>query len=127
MRLICLFEIEHILLWKNKIGVMPIEFQTMLSKIKQNVLETDPTAQVLLYGSRARGEARDDSDWDVLVLSSKDRLDFKEEELFMDHICDLIVETGQAIQLFAYGQKDWHERHSMTPFYQSVQSEAIQL
>lgn len=106
---------------------MPIDFQTMLSKIKQNVHETDPTAQVLLYGSRARGEARDDSDWDVLVLSSKDRLDFKEEELFMDHICDLIVETGQAIQLFAYGQKDWHERHSMTPFYQSVQSEAIQL
>ena len=106
---------------------MPIDYQTMLCKIKQNVHETDPMAQVLLYGSRARGEARDDSDWDVLVLSPKDKLDFKEEERFMDHICDLMVETGQVIQLFAYGQKDWHERHSMTPFYHSVQAEAIRL
>ena len=63
----------------------------------------------------------------VLVLSPKDKLDFKEEERFMDHICDLMVETGQAIQLFAYGQKDWHERHAVTPFYQSVQAEAIRL
>ncbi len=106
---------------------MPIDFQTMLSKIKQNVHETDPMAQILLYGSRARGEAREDSDWDILVLSPKDKLNFKEEERFMDHICDLMVETGQVIQLFAYGLKDWHERHSITPFYQSVQKEAILL
>ena len=45
----------------------------------------------------------------------------------MDHICDVIVKTGQAIQLFAYGMKDWHSRHSITPFYQNVQSEAVLL
>lgn len=106
---------------------MKVDFQTMLQLIKQNVLEIDPTAQVWLYGSRAKGKARDDSDWDVLVLSSKDSLSFKEEELFMDHICDLMVKTGQAIQLFAYGMKDWHSRHGITPFYKSIQSEAVQL
>ena len=106
---------------------MKVNEQTMSELIKQNVHEIDNTAQVWLYGSRARGEAREDSDWDVLVLSQKDKLTFKEEEKFMDHICELMVKTGQAIQLFAYGMKDWHTRHSITPFYKSIQSDAILL
>ena len=99
----------------------------MTALIKQNVHEIEDTAQVWLYGSRARGEAHEESDWDVIVLSSKDNLSFQEQERFMNHICDLMVETGQAIQLFAYGIKDWHTRHSITPFYKSVQAEAILL
>ena len=106
---------------------MKVDYQSRLSQIKENVLEVEPTAQVWLYGSRAKGNAREDSDWDILVLSSKEKLSVKEESLFIDHICDLMVKTGQAIQLFAYGLKDWHTRHSVTPFYNSVQSEAIQL
>ena len=69
---------------------MKVDYQTMLELIKQNVHEVDAAAQVWLYGSRARGEAHDDSDWDVLVLSPKEKLTFKEEEQFMDHICDVI-------------------------------------
>ena len=106
---------------------MKVDFQVMLDLIKQNVHEVEPTAQVWLYGSRVRGEAHEDSDWDVLVLSAKDKLSFKEEERFMDNICNLMVSTGQAILLFAYGVKDWHTRHAVTPFYQSVQSEAVLL
>lgn len=106
---------------------MKTDEQMMLKRIKQNVQEIEPSAQVWLYGSRARGEAHEDSDWDVLVLSEKDKLTFKEEERFMDHICNLMVETGQAIQLFAYGNKDWHTTHAITPFYQNVQAEAIKL
>lgn len=92
--------------------------------IKQNVHEVDPHAQVWLYGSRVRGDAREDSDWDVLVLSDKDKLTFNEEEAFMDHICELMVRTGQAIQIFAYGTKDWHTNHAITPFYQNITKEA---
>lgn len=106
---------------------MKISYQKMLNLIKQNIHEVDPTAEVWLYGSRVRGDARDDSDWDILVLSSKDKLSFKEEEKFMDHICNLMVNTGQAIQLFAYGAKDWHTRHAITPFYQNIQKEAVLL
>lgn len=106
---------------------MDMDFNTMTTLIKQNVHEIDDTAEVWLYGSRVRGDAHEESDWDVLVLSSKDKLTFKEEEQFMDNICNLMVKTGQVIQLFAYGNKDWHTCHSITPFYKNVQSEAIQL
>ena len=59
-------------------------YQRMLQRIKQNVHEVEPEAEVWLYGSRARRDARADSDWDVLVLSSKASLTFREEEAFMD-------------------------------------------
>ena len=122
-----LFQLNDVALQHQKQKAMQIDHQQMLRLIKQNVLEVEPTAQVWLYGSRANGTAREDSDWDVLVLSQKDRLTTTEEAHFMDHICDLMVNTGQAIQLFAYGLKDWHTRHRITPFYQNIQSEAIQL
>lgn len=101
--------------------------KAMRQRIKQNVHEIDPQAEVWLYGSRARGTAREDSDWDVLVLSPKTSLSTADESMFTDHMCDLIVETGEVIQLFAYGKDDWHTRHRATPFYQNIKHDAIRL
>jgi len=78
----------------------------MIEKIKANVHEVDPKAEVWLYGSRSRGTAHEDSDWDVLVLSPKEKLSVKDEGVFIDHMTDLIVETGQVVHLFAYGKSD---------------------
>lgn len=36
--------------------------------IKKQVKDIDPFADIILYGSRARGEERSDSDWDILIL-----------------------------------------------------------
>jgi predicted nucleotidyltransferase len=37
--------------------------------IKQTIGRIDPNAQIILYGSRARGTERIDSDWDILILT----------------------------------------------------------
>ena len=95
--------------------------------IKANVMDVDPNAEVWLYGSRSQGTATDDSDWDVLVLTHDDNLSVKEEGVFIDHMTDLLIETGQVVHLFAYGRNDWHQRHHITPFYQNVTREAIRL
>ncbi len=99
--------------------------RAMMQRIKQNVLEVDPQAEVWLYGSRARGTANEESDWDVLVLTPQETVTTAEESRFVDHMCDLIVETGEVIQLFAFGKEDWHRNHYFTPFYKSVQQDAI--
>lgn len=101
--------------------------KTMKEKIKANIHEVDPEVEVWLYGSRSRGTAREDSDWDVLVLSPRDTLSVKEEGAFIDHMTDLMIETGQVVHLFAYSKRDWHGRHHITPFYQNVSREAIRL
>ncbi len=37
-------------------------------RIKRTIYEKDPGAEAYLFGSRARGDYRQDSDWDVLIL-----------------------------------------------------------
>ena len=37
-------------------------------RIKEKIMEKDPTAEVILFGSHARGDANKDSDWDILIL-----------------------------------------------------------
>jgi uncharacterized protein len=40
----------------------------LLERVKQVVREVEPQADIVLYGSRARGEAHAESDWDFLIL-----------------------------------------------------------
>jgi predicted nucleotidyltransferase len=42
-----------------------IENTQILKEIKKTVLNVDSEAEVVLFGSRARGDFHDESDWDV--------------------------------------------------------------
>ena len=45
-----------------------MESEVLLQRIKELVCAIETTAQIFLYGSRARNDARPDSDWDILIL-----------------------------------------------------------
>lgn len=51
----------------------------ILQLIKASVLSTEPIATVILYGSYARGDFREDSDIDILVLVDKEKLSFEDK------------------------------------------------
>ena len=51
----------------------------IVNHIRQAIRQTDPTATAILYGSEARGDARPDSDIDVLVLLEGDQRDLHRE------------------------------------------------
>ncbi len=73
-----------------------------LMEIKQNLLATFPNAQIILYGSKARGDSNEFSDIDILILlESKITTKVKESitaivyefELKYDVICQTTVEN----------------------------------
>ena len=96
----------------------------ILGKVKELVKATDPEAEVILFGSRARGDAREDSDWDILILTPK-AVNLKVEQTFRHKLFELELEYGQAISTFVYSKADWNGKHRATPFYHNVEEEGI--
>ena len=40
----------------------------IVSKIAKTIHDNDPLAEAYLFGSRARGDSKPNSDWDILIL-----------------------------------------------------------
>jgi predicted nucleotidyltransferase len=74
--------------------------QHIIQLIRQKVNEIDKTAEVILYGSRARGDNKRDSDWDVMILLNRKNVDKKVEQTFRHHLLDIELEIGLPICLF---------------------------
>lgn len=92
--------------------------------IGATVHQSEPTAKVILFGSRARGNARPDSDWDVVVIvddnSKIGRWDLHEQ------LWHLGLETEQEINPIVYRKNEW-EKRSFTPFYKNVMHDGVVL
>jgi len=112
-----------LLLYKTR--VMIADNQTISSQIKTAVLSVDPAAEVILFGSRARGDSRSDSDWDVLILVGKDEITWEYEREFRHKLYDIELSISQPISVFVYSKKDWIGRFSVTPLFEAIQSEGI--
>lgn len=96
-------------------------------KIKDIILQENAGAKVILYGSRARGTALKESDWDILILLNKPSVSFKDEQKIRHKLFDIELETGESISTFVYTQKDWETKLSVTPLFKNVQREGIYL
>ncbi len=92
-----------------------------LNKIKKQVLKEDANASLILFGSRARGDYKEDSDWDVLVLTSKD-LGHKVRRKLRDDIYDVELEYMQPVSTIIVEKEKWNSM-SITPLYQNVIAE----
>lgn len=81
----------------------------IISLIRNTIRASEPTAQIILYGSRARGDAREDSDWDVLTIVDKPRLTLKDRCNIQFLVWDKGMELGQEINVFPYTRRQWEE------------------
>jgi predicted nucleotidyltransferase len=54
--------------------------------IKKTVKELSPDANIILYGSEARGESKPESDIDILILVDKQNLTYQEITAITDLI-----------------------------------------
>ena len=95
-----------------------------IREVAQNTLP--PNGNLILYGSRARGDARKDSDWDLLVILDKNAIDSDDYDKVSYPYTELGWSLGEMIIPVLYTKKEW-EASSFTPFYKNVVKEGIRI
>lgn len=101
--------------------------QYVLNRIRDVALATAPEGcRMLLFGSRARGEAHNGSDWDILIILPKQSLVQSDYDQVSYPLVELGWVLGEQINPIVYTQNEW-EKSNVTPFYDNVQKDAIQI
>lgn len=106
---------------------MLIERAEILKEIKQSVLAVDPGAEVVLFGSRARGDFHEESDWDILILADKEESDFNFKKEIRNALFDLELKYGEVITGIICNKFFWKNKLDVSPLYLEVQKDGLVL
>ena len=99
----------------------------LLSEIKKLVLQQDPYAEIILYGSHARGDYKSDSDMDILILVNKEKITREDEKRISYPLYDLEFATNQVISPLIRSKKIWFEKYPNTPLFINILKEGVRL
>ncbi len=82
--------------------------------------------QMLLYGSKARGDVHEDSDMDVLLIVKDGAADLKRA---LRRIRYRLAATSCVVpSTLAYTEGEWdHRKQSKSPFSETVEREAVRV
>jgi predicted nucleotidyltransferase len=98
---------------------------SLLQQCKKAIRAVVPDADVILYGSRARGDAQDDSDYDLLVLVDHSAGVARHEQL-ISSIYPLELETGAVLTLSIHNRDVWNSKlYEAMPFHENVDRDGV--
>lgn len=104
---------------------------TKREKIIEKILELSkkkyPDAEIYLFGSQARGDAKKLSDWDLLILLNAEIIPFSLETEIMDEFYNIELETGQIMSPLIYPKKEWNSKYKITPLFEYIKKEGVRL
>jgi len=104
-----------------------VKQDTIQNKIAESIHSKDPNAEAYLFGSRARGDHKPDSDWDILILVDDPKFTNELDDKFRSEIYPLEIESSQVISIQIYPKKYWKEKLLYSPLYENVKKEGIKL
>jgi predicted nucleotidyltransferase len=99
--------------------------EQIFNKIQDLKRQLLPDEKVILFGSQARGDACEDSDWDLLLILNKKGKDrWADFDKYAYPFTEIGWEYGVAINPLLYTREEW-EQGNLFPFYKNVMHEGI--
>ncbi|MFN2358925.1 MAG: nucleotidyltransferase domain-containing protein [Desulfotignum sp.] len=96
-------------------------------KIKQTIHDVEPGANIILYGSRSRGDASPESDWDLLILVDGPVDDIRTDRI-RHRLYEIEWETGEVISSIVRNHEEWNsDLYQTIPFHQRVLEQGVNL
>lgn len=103
------------------------EERGLLVQCREAVRSVLPDALTVLYGSRSRGDATGDSDYDLLVLVEQEPTMLLEDRV-REALYPIELETGAVLTVFLESRARWETPlYRAMPFVRSVQAEGVVL
>lgn len=103
---------------------MELSKNDIVGKVKHALLQIDEKAIVILFGSRARGNAALNSDWDFLFLTSLN-IDLGIRKKIADIMLPIELDENIAIQVIPKNKMEWELKYAITPLYKNIKAEGI--
>jgi len=101
------------------------EEKILLTRCRTAIESIDPSAEVILYGSRARGDAKPESDYDLLILTDGETT-LRREDTFRRQLFPIELETGAVLTVILLSRKNWNSAlYGAMPFYQNVVKDGV--
>jgi len=99
--------------------------RVLLTRCRTAIESVEPSAEIILYGSRARGDAEPESDYDFLILTDGE-VSLGREDTFRRQLYPLEMETGAVFTVMLVRRADWGSAlYGAMPFYQNVEKDGI--
>lgn len=105
-------------------SVKQLEIEEMIKMLGKEILPDK--AKLLLFGSQARGDARPDSDWDLLILLDGEKVSNSDFDRWVFPFVSLGWSLGVEINPVVYTYSEWQQRQ-ITPFYKNVMRERVEI
>ena len=98
----------------------------ILQRIRSSIeaIYGDRIERMVLFGSRARGEAHPDSDYDVAVFLTDLTDRWRESHRLANLRTDLLAETGAFLEAWPFRAGSWRDR---TPLMHEIRRDGIDL
>ena len=101
--------------------------KSITQQIKKVVKSIVPESEIILFGSRARKTAKEDSDWDFLILLPTN-VEPSVKRKIKDLLYDVELETDSVISCIIRTKEEWHSKKFMNvPLRHEIQREGISL
>ena len=96
-----------------------------LLECRDSARRIDPHAEVILFGSRARGEGSAESDYDLLVLCEGDVSACLRQRV-RDALYDVGLKYDVVASVFVYSRRQWDSPPwRATPLHERVEEEGV--